>query len=95
MSDRQLELAARRNALVKQSAIQREQLGAIAREIEGRLAGLDRGIELAKSVVRRPAVIAAAIAVVAFVGPRRLVSLASRGALFLTTGRRVMKMLQG
>jgi hypothetical protein len=95
MSDRQFELATRRDALIARSAIQRQQLTIIARDIERRLAGLDRGIEVARSVVRKPAVIAAAIAVVAFVGPRRLVSLAGRSALFLTTGRRVMKMLQG
>lgn len=94
MSDRQLELAARRNTLIARSAIQREELATIAREIQARLAGIDRGIELARNVARKPAVIAAAIAVIAFVGPRRLVGLAGRSALFLTTGRRLMKMLR-
>lgn len=94
MSDRQRELADRREALCAQSAIQREHLGVIARDIEARLVGVDRGIELARSVISKPTVIAAAIAVVAFVGPRRLMSLAGRGAVFLTAGRRVLKMLR-
>jgi hypothetical protein len=94
VSDRQIELAARRNALCAKSAIQREQLRAVTLEIEARLVGVDRGIELARAVVSKPTVIAAAIALIAFVGPRRLVSLAGRSAVLLTAGRSALKMLR-
>lgn len=94
MSERQRELATKRDALLAESALQRGHLVAIARDIEGRLSDVDRRIEIVRTVAKKPAVIAGAIAVVALIGPRRLLSLAGRGATFLTAGRRVMKMLR-
>jgi len=95
MSDRQLELAARREALVAQSTVEREQLGMLAGEIETRLAGIDRGLQVARNVARTPVVLAGAIAMVAFIGPRRLLRAAARSAMFIATGRRVVSLLRG
>jgi hypothetical protein len=94
MSDRLRELAARREALRAESTLQRDQMDGLARDIKERLSGIDRSIEIARTVATRPAVIAGAIAVVALVGPRRLLRLAGRSAMFLTTGSRVIKMLR-
>lgn len=94
MSDRQLELAARRDALIAQSAIEREQLKGLAGEIKQRLAGIDQGIEIVRTVVKKPTVIAGAIALVSFIGPRRLLRAATRSVMFIATGRRVVKMLR-
>jgi hypothetical protein len=93
MSDRQHELAARREALRAESAIQREYLGRTVQDIESRLAGIDRGIEIARRVVQKPVVLAGAIALVAFIGPRRLLRIAGRSAVLFATGRRVMRLL--
>jgi YqjK-like protein len=94
MSVRELELAARRDALRAESALQRDHMDGLARDIKERLSGIDRGIEIARTVAAKPGVIAGAIAVVALIGPRRLLSIAGRSAMFLTTGSRVMKMLR-
>lgn len=93
MSDRQRELAARRQALRAQSEIQREYLSRTVEDIETRLAGIDRGIEIARRVVRKPIVLAGGIALVALIGPRRLLRIAGRSAVLFATGRRVMRIL--
>lgn len=93
MSDRQRELAARRQALRAQSEIQREYLSRTVEDIETRLAGIDRGIDLARRLVRKPIVLAGGIALVALIGPRRLLRIAGRSAVLFATGRRVMRIL--
>jgi len=93
MSDRQQELASRRKALRAQSAIQREHLGRTIEDIETRLEGIDRGIAIARSVVRKPIVLAGGIALIALIGPRRLLRIAGRSAVLFATGRRVMRIL--
>jgi hypothetical protein len=93
MSDRQRELATRREALLAASAIQRESLGRTVDDIEARLAGIDRGIDLARRVIRKPVVLAGGIALVALIGPRRLLRIAGRSAVLFATGRRVMRLL--
>jgi len=93
MSDRQQELAARRQALRAQSEIQREYLSRTVEDIETRLAGIDRGIDIARRVVRKPIVLAGGIALVALIGPRRLLRIAGRSAVLFATGRRIMRIL--
>jgi hypothetical protein len=93
MSDRQRELAARREALLAQAAIQREAIGHSVQDIETRLAGIDRGIEIARRIVKKPIVLAGGIALVTLVGPRRLLRIAGRSAVLFASGRRVMRML--
>ena len=93
MSDRQQELAARRQALRAQSEIQREYLSRTVEDIETRLAGIDRGIDIARRVVRKPIVLAGGIALVALIGPRRLLRIAGRSEVLFSTGRRIMLIL--
>lgn len=93
MSDRQRELAERRRALCAQSAIQREHLGRTVEDIESRLVGIDRGIEIARAVIKKPVVLAGAIGLVALIGPRRLLRIAGKSAVLFATGRRVMRLL--
>lgn len=94
MSDRLLELAARRAALIAESTSQREQLGLLAGDIQERLAGVDRGIEVARSIAKKPTIIAGAIAIVSFIGPSRLLRAVSRSVMFIATGRKVLGMLR-
>lgn len=94
MSDRQQELAARRDALIAQSSVQREQLQMMAGEIKMRLAGVDQGIEVVRAVAKKPAIVAGAFAMIAFIGPRRIVRALARSAMFIATGRRVMRLLR-
>jgi hypothetical protein len=94
MSDRLLQLAARREALRAESALQRDHMGGLAREIRTRLSGIDRSIDVVRTVAAKPAVIAGAVAVLALIGPRRLIRIAGRSAMFLTAGSRVIKMLR-
>ena len=93
MSERERELAARRQALRAQSAIQREHLSRTVEDIETRLAGIDRGIGIVRHIVRKPVVLAGGIALIALIGPRRLLRIAGRSAVLFATGRRVMRIL--
>lgn len=94
MSARLEQLAAKRAALRAQSAAQREHLVDSVRDVETHLAGIDRGIEVARSVIKHPLVLAGGIALVALLGPRKILNFVSRGALFLATGRRVMRLIR-
>jgi hypothetical protein len=93
MSDRQLELAARRAALIVQASEQRDHLKLLAGNIKEGLAGIDQGIEVVRAVANKPTVLAGAVAMVSFIGPRRLLRAAARSAMLITTGRRVFKLL--
>jgi hypothetical protein len=93
MSERQRELAARREALLAQSAIQREVFGRTVQDIETRLTGIDRGIEIARHIVKKPIVLAGGIALVTLIGPRRLLRIAGRSAVLYASGRRILRLL--
>jgi len=93
MSSRQRELAARREALRTEATLQREFLSNAAIDLQTRLVSLDRGIAIAKQVVSKPLFVAGGVALVALIGPRRLLSFASRSAFLVSAGRRVMGML--
>jgi len=94
MSERRRELAARREALLAEAALQRDVLGQTAGDIEQRLAGLDRGIDLARRAIKHPLVLAGGIAFVTLVGPRKLLRVAGRSAVIFQTGRRVLRLLR-
>jgi hypothetical protein len=91
VSDREELLAARREALLARSAVQRSHLADVAADIEQRLGGLDRGINMVRSAARQPLFIAGAIAAVVLVGPRRLLHWLGRGALLWSTSRRLLR----
>lgn len=91
-SERFNQLATKHSNLRWRAAVQRRQLGTTMHDIEHHLGGLDRGIGAAQRLIRNPAVIVGAVALVALVGPKRLVAWATRGALIYSTARRFMRM---
>jgi hypothetical protein len=90
VSERESQLAHRREALRARCAVQRRHLAGTAVEIEEHLGGLDRGIGMMRSVVRNPLLIAGAISVLVLVGPGRIVRWAGRGALLWSAARRLL-----
>jgi hypothetical protein len=91
VSEREEQLALRRETLRARSAVQRHHLAGTAAEIEHHLGGLDRGISVVRSVIRNPVLIAGAISLVVLIGPRRIVSWAGRGALLWSAARRMLR----
>ena len=91
-SERFNQLSAKHSNLRLRSAVQRRQLGSTMNEIEGHLSGLDRGLGAAQRLLRNPAVMVGGVAVVALIGPKRLMRWVSRGALVYTTARRFMRL---
>lgn len=94
MSERTLTLSQRRTALRTHCAVQRGQLAETVNAIESRLGSVDRGIHMVRRFAGRPLLIAGGIALLMFVGPRRLFRWAGRGAVLLTAGQRVMRLLR-
>ncbi len=94
MNERTRTLAQRRSALRAHCALQREELAHIADSIEGRLGAVDHGINLVRRYATRPALLVGGIALLTLIGPRRLLSWAGRGAVFLTAGRRIFRLLR-
>jgi len=92
MSDRFDQLAAHHSNLRARCALQRQHLAQTARDIEGQLSGVDRGVTLARNIVRSPVAVMGGIAIIAFIGPKRLMRWVSRGALFYTTARRLLRL---
>lgn len=91
MSDRFDQLAAKHQTLRLASEVQRRELGSAAVELEERLGGVDRGIEAVRNFVRHPAVIVGGVAALAMIGPKRLLSVASRGAMYASLARTLLK----
>lgn len=91
-SERFNQLAAKHSNLRLRSAVQRRELGSTMNDIEHHLSGLDRGIGAAQRWVKNPALIVSAVALVALVGPKRLLGWASRGALVYSTAKRLMRL---
>ena len=91
-SERFNQLAAKHSNLRLRAALQRNQLGATMNEIEHQLSGLDRGIARATRVIKNPAVMVGAVALVALVGPKRLMRWATKGALVYSTAKRLIRM---
>jgi hypothetical protein len=92
VSERFNQLAARHSNLRLRAAVQRQALGSSMNEIEHHLSGLDRGLGAAQRLVRNPAVLIGGVALVALIGPKRLMGWISRGALIYTTARRFMRL---
>jgi hypothetical protein len=92
MSERFDQLTARHSNLLASCAVQRQQLAETAEEIEHELGRLDRGIEIVRGVLHSPATLGAAIAIVAAVGPRRLLRWGTRALMFYTTARRLIEL---
>lgn len=91
-SQRFHQLSAKHSNLRLRSAVQRRQLGSTMNEIEHHLSGLDRGLGAAQRLIKNPAVLIGGVAVVALIGPKRLMRWVSRGALIYTTARRFVRL---
>ena len=83
------QLAYRRVRLRAQCAMERRQLGGDARAIETELHGVDRTIQLMRSIASKPVLITGAIAVLALIGPKRVLRWISQGALYYSTAKRI------
>jgi hypothetical protein len=94
MKRRALELARRRAALVARSTAQRELLASTTHTIIGRLDRIDRRINVVRNLFRRPwLLLGAAAALGLLLGPRKLLRIGTRGAMWLGTAQRVMKLV--
>jgi len=94
MSERFNQLNSRHRALIEQCAVQRSHLGEAALDIEVRLGRVDRAVAVVRRLIRNPLFIVGGIAVVALIGPKRLLGLASRAAVAYPTVRRVAGMVK-
>ncbi|HEY5808181.1 MAG TPA: YqjK family protein [Povalibacter sp.] len=94
MSERSVSLAQRRSALRTHCTIQRAELARQVAQVEARLGPVDRGINIFRYYASQPLLIGGAIALFTALGPKRLVRWISRGAVFFTAGRRVMRFLR-
>lgn len=92
MSRRFDQLSAHHSNLLARCAVQRQQLATSAEEIEHELGRLDRGVAVVRRVLRHPAMIGGAIAVVALVGPKRLLRLATNGLMWYSTARSLLRL---
>jgi hypothetical protein len=86
------QLSAHHSNLLARCAVQRRQLGEGTEEIEHELGRLDRGVAVVRRVLRSPAMIGGAIAVVALVGPRRLLRWATSGLMWYSTARNLLRL---
>lgn len=91
-SERFNQLATKHSNLRLRAAVQRRELGATMSDIEHQLSGLDRGIARATRVLKNPAVIVGGVALVAMVGPKRLMRWATKGALVYSTAKRFLRL---
>ena len=91
-SERFNQLAAKHSSLRLRASVQRRELGATMNEIEHQLSGIDRGLARATRVLRNPAVIVGGVAIVAMVGPKRLLRLLTKGAVLYSTAKRFMRL---
>jgi len=94
VSERSHFLAVRREALRAHCAVQRIHLGDETRHIEAKLANVDRAIHVVRRLAQQPVLIAGGLALLALIGPRRIVRLAGRGAVLFTTGSRVLRLMR-
>lgn len=92
MSQRFDQLISHHSNLRARCAVQRRQLGESAAEIEHELGRLDRGVAIVRRVLRSPALIGGAIAVVALVGPRRLLRWGTNGLMLYSTARQLLRL---
>ena len=92
MSERFDQLHSHHSNLLARIAVQRRHLGESAEEIEHELGRLDRGVAIVRRVLGSPATIGAAIAVVALVGPRRLLRWGTNGLMLYSTARQLLRL---
>lgn len=94
MSERITTLAQRRSALRAHCAIQRAELARNVDLIEAKLGSVDRGLNILRRYAAKPVLLIGAAALLLIVGPRRLFRWAGSGAMFITAGSRILRMLR-
>ncbi len=94
-ADRASELAQRRVRLRAQCALQRRELRQHAKAIEQELDGIDRSVAIVKSIVSAPALVAAGVAALTMIGPKRALRWAMQGTLWWSTGKRLLSAYHG
>ena len=95
MKRRALELARRREGLLARSAAQRAALADAADEITGRLDYIDQRINAVRRFFQRPWLLLGALAGAGLLlGPRKMVRIASRGAVWFTTAQRIARLVR-
>jgi hypothetical protein len=87
MSDRRIELAERRAALMLRSAVQRREVAREFAGAEARLQLVDHYLAVGRRIVLHPVVIASVVVVIAVIGRGRAFQLLGR-TLLLTRGIR-------
>jgi hypothetical protein len=92
MSQRFDQLNAHHSSLLARIAVQRQQLGETADEIEHELGRVDRGLAAVRRVLRSPVLICGAIGVVALIGPRRLARWSTKGLMLYSTARQLLRL---
>lgn len=92
MSQRFDQLHIHHSNLLARIAVQRQQLGDTAEEIEHELGRVDRGLAAIRRVLSSPVLIGGAIGVVALVGPRRLLRWGSKGLMLYSTARQLLRL---
>lgn len=93
-SERFNQLSAKHANLRLRAAVQRGQLSETMNDIEHRLSGVDRGISATTRLLKNPVVLIGGVAIVALLGPRRLMGWASRGVLVYSTAKRFLRLRQ-
>ena len=91
MSDRAQHLAHRRESLRLRAAAQRAELAYDVGVIHQRLGRVDHVLNTIRRIGTKPLLIGAAAMLVAFVGPRRLLRLGTRGFFAASTAARLLK----
>ena len=91
MSERYDQLHAHHSNLLARIAVQRQQLGDTADEIEHELGRVDRGLATIRRVLSSPVLICGAVGVVALVGPRRIARWSTKGLMLYSTVRQLLR----
>lgn len=94
VGDRAQALAHRRESLRLRAAAQRAELTYVAGTIKQRLGRIDHTLNSIRRVARKPLLLGVGAALLALIGPRRLLRWGTRSALAATTVSRVVKALR-
>jgi hypothetical protein len=94
MSERFDQLTARHNALLERCELQRMHLARTTQDIERRLGRVDRGVAVVRRLTRNPVLVVGGVAVIALIGPRRLLRLASEALVFYPAVKRTIVALR-
>jgi hypothetical protein len=86
------QLAVRRQELQTRCEQQRLQLVNLGNDIEARLTNIDRSVDVARSFATQPIALIAAAAGAILLGPGRILTWVSRGAMFLSMFRKLRKL---